>query len=206
MDFAEAFEELPLISILKDMTPDECRPIVSVLYNEGIRIFEVPLDDDVESYEMITRLAELVGDKAVVAAGSVISVDQIARAQDAGAAVILSPDSNAAVIEATIAAEMTSCPGICSPTEALTSIRAGADLLSLFPAALHGPEGLVNLKAVLPASARLLPVGGIDVSNVNAWRRAGADGAGVGTGMFRPGIHVDLLRAGTRRIVTAWRG
>jgi 2-dehydro-3-deoxyphosphogalactonate aldolase len=122
----------------------------------------------------------------------------------AGGRLIVSPDTNAAVIVETKRQGMTSCPGAMTPSECFAAIQAGADAIKLFPASLIGPSGLAAMRAVLPPAVPVLAVGGAGPDNFADWIRAGASGFGVGTALYRPGDSVAEVAAKAARITAAY--
>ncbi|HEY2481820.1 MAG TPA: 2-dehydro-3-deoxy-6-phosphogalactonate aldolase, partial [Caulobacteraceae bacterium] len=144
--------------------------------------------------------------RMLVGAGTVLTADDAGRAIAAGAQIIVSPDTNVRVIEATKAAGAVSLPGIFTPSEAFIALAAGADALKLFPAEASSPAALKAMLAVLPAGTIILPVGGLDEASMGPWRAAGAAGFGVGSALFHPGLGVDEVRRRARAFTSAWRG
>ena len=100
---------------------------------------------------------------------------------------------------------MACLPGVATPSEAFTALRAGADALKLFPAETLGPATVKAWRAVLPVEVALLPVGGITPDNMAPWRAAGASGFGLGSALYRPGAAAAEVRIAAERFVAAWR-
>lgn len=192
-----------LIAILRGVTPEEVVGIGTVLVEEGFHAIEVPLNSP-RPLASIERLAASVGAHCPVGAGTVLEPADVARVRSAGGRIIVSPDTNTEVIAAAAAAGMRAYPGIATPTEAFRAVRAGARSLKLFPAAVLGIPGMKALRAVLPADVELLPVGGVDESNLGNWIAAGAGGAGIGTSVYRPGDSAAAVRARARTLARAW--
>jgi 2-dehydro-3-deoxyphosphogalactonate aldolase len=191
-----------IIAILRGVTPDAVIPIGRALATAGITRIEVPLNSP-DPLRSITLLAqEFPG--LLIGAGTVLDPADVARVQAAGGRLIVSPDTNPDVIRATRAAGMTSYPGAMTPTECFAALRAGADGIKLFPASLIGPAGLQAIRAVLPAGTRVLAVGGAGPANFAEWRAAGADGFGIGTGLYRPGDDPASVATRARAIVAAY--
>lgn len=191
-----------IIAILRGVTPDAVIPIGRALATAGITRIEVPLNspDPLRSIALLAQ--EFPG--LLIGAGTVLDPADVARVQAAGGRLIVSPDTNPDVIRAARAAGMTSYPGAMTPTECFAALRAGADGIKLFPASLIGPAGLQAIRAVLPAGARVLAVGGAGPANFAEWRAAGADGFGIGTGLYRPGDDPASVARRARAIVAAY--
>lgn len=141
---------------------------------------------------------------AQVGAGTVLTPDQVRAVRDAGGRMVLSPNCDADVIRATVAAGMASFPGVMTPTEAFVALAAGATGLKLFPGELIGPKGLRAMRAVLPAGTDCWAVGGVSVDTMAEWRRAGAAGFGIGSSLYTPGDSADTVAAKAAAIVAAW--
>ena len=179
-------DECPLIAIVRGMSPDEAEAIGEAIQQSGIRIIEVPLNSP-DPLVSIERLAKTFGDSMLVGAGTVLSVDQVARVRDAGGRIIVSPNTNADVIAASADAGLVSSPGYFTPSEAFAAIGAGATSLKLFPAEAATPSVLKAHLAVLPREVPLMVVGGVKPDNMRSWLDAGASGFGLGSGLYKPG-------------------
>jgi 2-dehydro-3-deoxyphosphogalactonate aldolase len=179
-------DECPLIAIIRGVTPEDAEAIGDAIYEGGIRIIEVPLNspDPLRSIEL---LASRLGDRALVGAGTVMSIGQVQQVRDAGGRIIVSPDTNVEVIAASADAGLVSSPGYFTPSEAFAAIRAGAHTLKLFPAEGGSPALLKAHLAVLPKDIPVLAVGGIKPDNMHPWLDAGARGFGLGSGLYKPG-------------------
>jgi 2-dehydro-3-deoxyphosphogalactonate aldolase len=191
-----------LIAILRGITPDEAVAVGRVLVEEGIDAIEVPLNSP-DPFTSISRLVAALGDAVPVGAGTVLTPADVERTREAGGRIVVSPNADVAVIAATVAAGLRSYPGVATPSEAFAAVAAGARSLKLFPAPAVGIDGMRAWQAVLPADVELLPVGGVDATNLAAWLAAGAAGAGLGTAIYRPGDSPDTVRGKARAIVAA---
>ena len=184
--FETSFAECPLIAILRGVRPDEVEAIGDALVEGGVRIIEVPLNSP-DPLDSIARLSARFEGRALIGAGTVLSVDQVGSVRAAGGRLIVSPSTNIEVIAATVAAGMVSCPGYFTPSEAFAAIDAGAHALKLFPAEAASPVVLRAQRAVLPKAFRLIVVGSISPDTMAPWLAAGANGFGLGSGVYRPG-------------------
>ena len=137
--------------------------------------------------------------------GRSIDPGDVARLRDAGGRIVVSPHTDPDVIRTAKAAGMACLPGVATPSEAFAALRAGADALKLFPAETLGPSAVKAWRAVLPAGAMLLPVGGITPDNMAPWRAAGATGFGLGSALYRPGASATEVRIAAERFAAAWR-
>ena len=203
--FRGCFATCPLIAIIRGVTPDEAEPIGRALIASGIRIIEVPLNSP-EPLESIRRLAIAFGDRALIGAGTVLTAGQVSEVAEAGGRIIVSPSTDAAVIAASAKAGLVSSPGYFTPSEAFTALQAGAHALKLFPAEAASPAVVKAQRAVLPKEVPLIVVGGVTPESMAAWRAAGADGFGLGGGLYRAGQTADETAAKARTYVAALGG
>lgn len=192
-----------IIAILRGIRPDEAEAVTEALIAAGISRVEVPLNSP-EPYDSIARMIGRAGARALIGAGTVLDVAEVARLAAIGAAMVVSPDCNGAVIAATKRAGMLSYPGVMTPTECFAALGAGADGIKLFPASLVGPAGLAAIRAVLPAGTRTYAVGGVGPGNFADWQRAGVTGFGIGSGIYAPGASAAEVGAKARTIVAAY--
>jgi len=185
-DFRLYFAECPLVGIVRGVTPDEAEAIAQALYDAGMRIIEVPLNSP-EPFESIRIIAERFGDRVLVGAGTVLDPADVLRVAQAGGRLVVSPNTNTAVIEATVADGLVSSPGYFTPSEAFEAIRAGAHAIKLFPAEAASPAVVKSQRAVLPKNVPLIVVGGVTPESIPGWMAAGADGFGLGGGLYKSG-------------------
>ena len=185
--FDEAFARFPLVAILRGVRPDEVEAIGEELVAAGFTILEVPLNSP-DPLNSIARLSRSLAGRAVVGAGTVLRVADVAAVADAGGTLIIAPNADTRVIAAAADAGLVALPGIATPTEAFAALEAGAAALKLFPAEHASPAVLKAMRAVLPADTRVLPVGGITPNTMEPWRAAGAAGFGLGSALYKPGM------------------
>ncbi len=199
-EFQARMAECPLVAIIRGVKPDEVEGVGDALYEAGIRIIEVPLNSP-DPFDSIGRLARHMGDRALVGAGTVLDPADVGRVRDVGGRLIVSPSTDVEVIAATAAAGMVSSPGYFTPSEAFQAIKAGATALKLFPAEGASPTVLKGQRAVIPRDVPILVVGGVRPDNMREWLDAGADGFGLGSGLYKPGQSPEQVGAQARAYV-----
>ena len=203
MTWSGLLATMPLVAILRGLTPEEAEPVGAALVEAGFRCLEVPLNSP-RPLESIAILQKRFGGVALVGAGTVLSVADVAAVTDAGGAIVISPNADADVIRATKARGLVSLPAFFTPSEAFAALRAGADGLKLFPAEIAGPTALRAIRAVLPAAVSVLPVGGIEAAAMRDYRAAGAAGFGIGSSLYAPGRDPAEIGRRAAALVKAW--
>lgn len=195
---------LPLIAILRGITPAEALPLADVLMNAGISQFEVPMNSP-SPLDSIAQMVRAYGQEALIGAGTVLTVEEVVGVADVGGQLIVSPNCNPEIIRKTKALGMQSWPGVFTPTEAFAALDAGADGLKLFPGSMAGPSGLAAMRAILPKGTRVFAVGGAGPENFDVWIKASADGFGIGSAIFKPGMSAEDVAVRAADIVKAYR-
>jgi 2-dehydro-3-deoxyphosphogalactonate aldolase len=197
-------DPLPLIAILRGVTPDEVVPIAEALVAAGFAIIEVPLNSP-SPLDSIRRLHDAFGDDVLLGAGTVMSPTQVGDVADAGGRLIVMPHSDADVIRSAKEARMVCIPGIATATEGFAAIANGADGLKLFPAELLTPKVLGAFRSVFPEATRFFPVGGITPGTMGEYVAAGATGFGLGSALYRRGDSAEQVAVSARAFVDAWQ-
>lgn len=198
MELTSWFGRCPVVAILRGVRPDESEAIVGALEASGIVVAEVPMNSP-DPLGSIRRLHARYGERMLIGAGTVMrpaQVDEIARA---GGRLIVTPHADPTIVRAAREAGLFTIPGFFTPAEAFAMLDAGAHALKMFPAEAASPRVLKALRAVLPATAHVVPVGGIDALNLGPWLAAGASAVGIGSSLYRPGDDAATVggRAGT---------
>jgi 2-dehydro-3-deoxyphosphogalactonate aldolase len=194
---------MPLVAILRGLQPERAGDVARVLFDAGFRALEVPLNRP-GAIAAIAAIVPLAPADAWIGAGTVLDTTQVDAVGDTGAALVVSPHFDPAVVRRARERGMRAVPGVFTASEAFAAWRAGADALKIFPAEAMTHAGLTGLTTVLPKSLPLWPVGGIVPDNIAAWRRAGATGFGLGGGLFKPEMSVADIAARARAYVDAW--
>ncbi|MEX0327779.1 MAG: 2-dehydro-3-deoxy-6-phosphogalactonate aldolase [Ruegeria sp.] len=192
----------PIIAILRGLNPSEATAVGRALIEAGIDKIEVPLNSP-EPLDSIGQLAHAFGDRALIGAGTVLNPDQVDAVAGVGGKLIVSPNCDIDVISRSVALRLESWPGVYTPTEAFAALNAGATGLKLFPGVMAGPTGLAALRPVLPAGTLVYAVGGAGPENFGEWIKAGADGFGIGSALFKPGMTVSEIADRAHHIVAA---
>jgi 2-dehydro-3-deoxyphosphogalactonate aldolase len=195
--------DLPLIGILRGVTPCEAVTVTEALSSAGFLCVEVPLNSP-DALESIRKIRERFDGRLLIGAGTVLTEAEVAAVHGVGAQVAVSPNTNPAVIAAARRLELISIPGFATPTEALTGMAAGANALKLFPAESASAAGLRALRAVVPPSQPIFPVGGITPTNMAGFIAAGASGFGIGSSIYTPGVTADVVAVRAAMFIKAW--
>jgi 2-dehydro-3-deoxyphosphogalactonate aldolase len=200
---AQALAQLPLIAILRGLTPAEAPAIGEALVSSGFAIIEVPLNSP-EPLESIAALTQQFP-QTLIGAGTVLNAQQVKDVHAAGGRLVVAPNFNPAVVGQALALNMVVLPGVATPTEAFAALDAGAHGLKLFPAEMISPATVKALRAVLPKASALMPVGGITPDNMAVYRSAGATGFGLGSALYAPGRNTELVSEKAAAFVRAWQ-
>jgi len=200
--FSTAMQQLPLVAILRGLTPAEAPEVGDAIVESGFWLLEVPLNSP-QPLESITLLRQRFPD-ALVGAGTVLDAAQVREVHKAGGELIVAPNFDAGVLAEARRLGLVSLPGVMTPTEAFAALAAGAAGLKLFPAELASPAVVKALLAVLPKGTPLMPVGGITPDNMRDWRDAGAAGFGIGSALYKPGKSAAAVRESALEFVAAF--
>ncbi|MEO8628307.1 MAG: 2-dehydro-3-deoxy-6-phosphogalactonate aldolase [Betaproteobacteria bacterium] len=202
IDFREALATCPLVAILRGISPAEVMSVAEVLLDAGFAIIEVPMNSP-QPLKSIALLSSAFGDRALIGAGTVMTTDQVAQIKASGGRLVVMPHADGRVVMAAKSADMIALPGFATATEAFAMIEAGADGLKLFPAEANPPNVLKALRAVLPKTIAILPVGSITPDNMVEYWQAGANGFGLGSALYRPGAHLRTVADAAKKFTDA---
>jgi 2-dehydro-3-deoxyphosphogalactonate aldolase len=194
---------LPLIAILRGITPEEVGPVAHALAAAGFAIIEVPLNSP-RPLDSIRLLCVELGDTCLVGGGTIAAPTQVNEIGQAGGRLIVMPHSDPVTVRAAKAAGLACMPGVATPTEGFAALANGADALKLFPAEELGPPVIRAWRAVFPPETLFIPVGGITPENLASYWNAGADGFGLGSALYKPGMLVEDVRSRARTFIDAW--
>ena len=200
--FIEALSILPLIAILRGITPIEAVPIGQALVSTGWTLIEVPLN----SPRPLDSIAAMVSafPQALIGAGTVLTPNDVRNVHAAGGQLIISPNFNPTVVGEAVRLGLVCLPGVMTASEAFAAVDAGAAGLKIFPAEMASPAVVKALRAVLATSTVVLPVGGITPENMAAYTAAGANGFGIGSALYKPGMTAGAVTTNATKFIAAY--
>lgn len=195
--------ERQLVAILRGVRPDECAEIVTTLVGAGFEAIEIPLNSP-DPFRSIEIARETAPAHCLIGAGTVLTVADVERLDEAGGTLMVSPNLDAAVISCAAGLGMVTMPGVLSPTEALAAVKAGASALKFFPASVLGPAGITAIRAVLPPEIEVAAVGGVSETSFTDYARAGIGCFGLGSSLYKPGHSAAEVKERARKAIAAY--
>ncbi|HEM8662302.1 2-dehydro-3-deoxy-6-phosphogalactonate aldolase [Klebsiella aerogenes] len=195
-------DKVKLVAILRGIQPGEAAEHIAALIEAGFRYIEIPLNSP-DWQQSIPAMVRQFGERAVIGAGTVLKVEQVDFLAEAGAKLIVTPNTAPAVIRRAVDKGMLVCAGCATASEAFSALDAGAQWLKIFPSSAFGPDYIRALKAVLPPEVPVLAVGGVTPENLHCWRQAGCAGAGLGSDLYRAGQPLARTRQQAQRFIAA---
>ena len=192
----------PLVAILRGIQPHEALAIGAALVAAGVRLIEVPLNSP-DPFASIAALQAEFGGTALIGAGTVLDLAAVEELAATGGKLLVTPNTNPALIARGVELGLEPVPGFLTPTEAFAGLAAGARRIKLFPATAQGPSYLKALREVLPKSCGVWAVGGIGADNAAEWIAAGAEGIAAGGSVYKPGMTAAEVGERARALVAA---
>lgn len=171
-------EKLGLVAVLRGPSPELTLAMVDALVAGGVQGIEITYTTP-NAEEVVATLKCKYGASIVLGMGTLTEPEQVERAQAAGAQFLVSPHCDPMLGERMVASALPAMIGALTPTEVVQAHRLGADVVKLFPGSLGGPAYLQSLRGPFP-HIRMMPTGGVSLSNVAQWFQAGAVAVGVG--------------------------
>ncbi|MFZ2648935.1 MAG: 2-dehydro-3-deoxy-6-phosphogalactonate aldolase [Burkholderiaceae bacterium] len=203
-EFSGALRQLPLIAILRGMPAHDALKVGAALVESGWSLIEVPLNSP-NPLDSIAALAQAFP-QVLIGAGTVLSAAAVRDVFAAGGAMIVAPNFDPAVVREARRLGLACLPGVATPSEAFAALAAGASALKLFPAETITPSAVKAWRAVLDPATWLLPVGSITTANMAAYLSAGANGFGIGSALYKPGLDAHAVRVNAQAFAAAVRG
>jgi 2-dehydro-3-deoxyphosphogalactonate aldolase len=194
----------PIAAILRGIRPDEALDVAAALVDAGIRILEVPFNSP-DPLDSIGAMQQAFGDRAIIGGGTVLSIEAVEQLHSVGGRIMVTPNTNPAVIARGAELGLDLLPGFMTPSEGFAAIAAGARRIKLFPAARLGPAYVKAVKDVLPKDVGVWAVGGTGADTIGEWLAGGCEGIGVGGALYRPGDDAAQVGARGRELVAAWK-
>jgi 2-dehydro-3-deoxyphosphogalactonate aldolase len=202
--FSQALTTIPLVAILRGLTPAEALPVGQALVSTGWTLIEIPLNSP-QPLESIVAMAKAYP-QALIGAGTVLTPEDVRNVQGAGGELIVSPNFNPAVVREAARLGLICLPGVMTASEAFGALDAGATGLKIFPAEMITPAVVKALRAVLPATTVVMPVGGVTPDNMSAYLTAGANGFGIGSALYKPGMTATEVAENAMKFIASYAG
>jgi len=188
--------ERGMVGIVRASTSDAALRIAEACIAGGITALEVAFTTP-DTLGVLRALRERHGGEVLLGAGTVLDAETARAAILAGAQFIISPGVNVETIALCQRYQVLAMPGAMTPTEIVTALQAGADIVKVFPAEMFGPAYIKALRAPLP-QAPLMPTGGVTVQNLAEWFASGAVAVGIGSSLSGPGAKGDYAAVTAR--------
>ena len=193
----------PLVAILRGLKPEETPAAIEALLGAGLRAIEIPLNSP-EPFKSIEIAAKMAPPDALIGAGTVLTIEDVDRLDQAGGKLFVSPNVDEPVLAHAVAKGMVTLPGVFTPTEALLAARTGATGLKFFPASALGVSGINAIRAVLPPDLMIAAVGGVSDESFADYARAGIAAFGLGSSLYKPGMSPDEVGRRAKATVAAY--
>ena len=193
----------PLVAILRGLKPEETKATVEALLEAGLRAIEIPLNSP-EPFKSIEIAAKMAPADALIGAGTVLTIEDVDRLEQAGGRLFVSPNVDVPVLSHAVSKGMVTLPGVFTPTEALAAARAGATGLKFFPASALGVSGINAIRAVLPADLMIAAVGGVSDENFADYAKGGIKAFGLGSSLYKIGMSPDEVGKRARATIAAY--
>lgn len=176
-----------LVAVVRAKNKEQGEKVIDAIVAGGINFIEITMTmDEGNPVEFIQFMAEKYrnNDKVVIGAGTVLDPETARAVILAGANYVVSPGLNVETIRLCNRYRVPMLPGVMSPTEAITALEAGCDIIKVFPGNVVGPGAISSFKGPLP-QGDFMPSGGVDVDNVDKWIKAGACAVGTGSSLTK---------------------
>jgi 2-dehydro-3-deoxyphosphogalactonate aldolase len=194
----------PLVAILRGLKPEEAPAAIGALLDAGFRAIEIPLNSP-EPFKSIEIAAKMAPADALIGAGTVLTVADVDRLEEAGGRLFVSPNVDAPVLSHAVSKKMVTLPGVFTPSEALAAAAIGATGLKFFPASALGPSGITAIRAILPPDLLIAAVGGVSDENFADYAKAGVKAFGLGSSIYKPGMEAADISRRAIATISAYR-
>ena len=174
--------ELKAVAVIRMEDPSKLIKVAEAIHAGGVKAIEITMTVP-NAIEMIALASKEIGDKVLIGVGSILTPEMAQKAIDAGAQYVVSPIFKKEIIEKSHQNNIPAMPGTFTPTEAQLAYEAGADIIKLFPADVLGMAFIKGIKAPMP-HLKVMPTGGVTLTNAGEWLQAGACAVGVGSALI----------------------
>lgn len=198
----EQLKAAVIIPVLRKVPYEKSKEIVQALYNGGIRVIEVTMESD-RAELIIKEALEVFGDKMLIGAGTVLTIEDCNRAIEAGAQFIVSPALDEAVVACAVEHDVPVIPGVFTPSEMINAHQAGAAMVKLFPSSVLGPAFIKDVKGPL-SHIEIMTTGGITKDTAKSYLDAGAIAVGAGSALLRKDLIEENDWTGLANEVKEW--
>jgi len=196
--------KMPLVAVLRGITPDEAIPVADALTTAGFKILEVTLNSP-DPFNSIKQLVNHCAPGILIGAGTVLDAGEVDQLTALDAKLVIMPNIDADAIKAAIRNKLIPVIGCMTPTEALLAIKTGARAIKVFPAARMGATFLKDISAVLPKGVQIIPTGGVTIENLEEFYKDGANCAGLESNLYNVGRPADEIHTIASELVAEWK-
>lgn len=177
------FKKLPIMGIVRGIDEESIVPLVEAAISGGLETLEITMNTE-GAESLIAKAASIAGHRLMIGAGTVLSVESLKRAVDAGATFIVMPTIVDEVVEYCVEKVMPVFPGALTPGEIYRAWSAGATMVKVFPSGVFGPEYFREIKGPF-ANIELMACGGVTAENIPAYLNNGASAVTFGASIFK---------------------
>lgn len=192
-----------VVAVVRVEDSEKLKKVINAIYEGGVKIIEITMTVP-NAISMIEKMNAEFGDKVLIGVGSVTDKQTAIDAISAGANYVVSPVTKKEVVETVLKLDKPVMPGAFTPTEALNAFEMGADIVKIFPADVLGMNFFKGILAPMP-QLKLMPTGGVSLTNAGEWLKAGACAVGVGTALLDKSAikneNYELLTANAKTII-----
>ncbi|WLD94117.1 bifunctional 4-hydroxy-2-oxoglutarate aldolase/2-dehydro-3-deoxy-phosphogluconate aldolase [Alkalihalobacillus sp. AL-G] len=181
VELLQKIEDGGIIAVVRRVPENVVQQVAESLIEGGVTALEVTVDSP-NVYRSIEKLANRLGDRALVGAGTVLDSESAWQAISAGAEFVFSPSLSEDIIRTALRYGKIAIPGVMTPTEMIRAMEWGADMVKLFPAGTLGPKYLKDVKGPFP-HIPVIPTGGVNLDNIDSFIEAGAVAVGIGVSL-----------------------
>ncbi|MGK9369775.1 bifunctional 4-hydroxy-2-oxoglutarate aldolase/2-dehydro-3-deoxy-phosphogluconate aldolase [Melioribacter sp. Ez-97] len=178
----ESILQRKAVAVLRIKEPEKLKKVIEAIAEGGITVAEITMTVP-NAIELIQKMSDELGENIIVGVGSVLNAETAEAAIKAGAKYVVSPVFKKEIIDKAHQMDVPAMPGCFTPTEIQTAYEAGADIIKVFPADVLGMKFFKGILAPMP-HLKLMPTGGVNLTNAGEWLNAGACAVGIGSALL----------------------